>query len=120
MQAPRRRRRGVPGPVSAAVGAAWDVLVRASAATGLELHLGVVHAGANQQRKQGSTMNALLKKLREWVNRGRHPDAGRTQAVDASIQNVDANATAAAASTQSAEDATARRQRNPAEQGGEG
>ena len=67
-------------------------------------------------------MKVLPMRVRSWLSGkwGSRADKARERSVEASIDNIDANATAAAAADQSAEDAAAKKQRSPAEQGGEG
>ncbi len=61
-------------------------------------------------------------RLQSWLDkvRGRGAAKARDQRDDASISNIDANATTAAADSQSAKDVAAEKQKSPAEIGGEG
>ena len=68
-------------------------------------------------------MNLIPPKLRSWLKglRSTSPlDPALPRSRQASIDQIDANATTSAAANQSAKDAAAVQQRSPAEEGGEG
>ncbi len=72
--------------------------------------------------KAGEVVKLLQMRRPSWLDGGLRPRAEMTRdrRDRASIENIDANATAGAAADQSAQDAAARKQRSPAEQGGQG
>jgi hypothetical protein len=55
-----------------------------------------------------------------WLGDRTRSEVAKAETVAESVDNIDANASGAAAATQSRKDAAAERQENPAEQGGEG
>jgi len=67
-------------------------------------------------------MKFLGMQVSSWLGGGRRSRADKARVLrdEVSIGNIDDNATAAAASNQSAQDAAARKQGSPPEQGGQG
>lgn len=65
-------------------------------------------------------MSFLGIQIPAWLRGRTRAEATKAETVAESVENIDANASGAAAEDQTQKDAEAERRENPAEQGGEG